>query len=91
MGDVVLKLPVRGDQEAQLFGAFLNRFLESCAEVATRWAISHDEPYLMVRTDPQPGLDLKVLIFQENSVAQAFRSGWDSLVAVPPAAPPLAH
>lgn len=79
MGDVVLKLPVRNAEEAQRFGAFLNSFMESCSDMATRWAAVNDEPYLMVRTDPQPDLDLKVLIFQENSVAQAFRLGWDAL------------
>jgi len=77
--DVVLKLPVRDGEEERLFGAFLNRFIESCSDVATHWAAANDEPYLMVRSDPQADLDLKVLIFQENSVAQAFRSGWDAV------------
>lgn len=78
MGDVVLKLPVREGEEALAFGAFLNRFIASYEKSAMDWAADNDAPYLMVHSDPQVDIDLKVLTFQENSTAQAFRSGWDA-------------
>lgn len=77
MGDVVLKLPVREGEEALAFGAFLNRFIASYEKSAMDWA-DNDAPYLMVHSDPQADIDLKVLTFQESSAAQAFRSGWDA-------------
>ena len=76
MGDVVLKLPIRLGEEAQLFGAYLNRFMESRSFEAERMAEFSDAPYLMMRSDPGVEQDLKVLIFQERSVASAFSNGW---------------
>jgi hypothetical protein len=76
MTDVVLTLPIEAGEEAQLFGTFLNRFMESRSSEAERMAESADAPYLMVRSDPGDGLDIKVLIFQERSVASAFSAGW---------------
>jgi hypothetical protein len=76
MGDVVVKLPVHDGEEAQLFGDFLNQFIESCSPQAEVHAVDSDAPYVMVRSDPQPDMDLKVLIFQERRAAQAFSRGW---------------
>ena len=39
----------------------------------------NDAPYMMVRSDPLDGQELKVLTFQETSVASAFSSGWAKL------------
>jgi len=75
MADVVLKLPIRGGEEAQLFGNFLNRFMESRSFEAERMAETSDAPYLMVRSDPGLAEDVKVVIFQERSAASAFSSG----------------
>jgi|GEM_PF-1091024 len=75
MSDVVIRLPVRNGEEATLFGDFLNRFLHSCSAAAERWA-DNDAPYVMVHSDPQADLDLKVLTFQEKGAAQDFRTGW---------------
>lgn len=78
MGDVVLKLPVREGAEAVAFGAYLNRFMAACAAKATDWGRDSDAPYLMVHSDPRADIDHKMLTFQENSAAEAFRSGWDA-------------
>jgi hypothetical protein len=66
MGDVVLKLPVHEGEEANLFGAFLSRFIESLGAEARAQAANADAPYLMVRSDPQPDVEMKVLIFQQS-------------------------
>jgi len=76
MADVVLKLPIREGEEAQLFGSYLNRFMESRSSEAERMAPFSDAPYLMIRSDPGLTEDMKVLIFQERSAASAFSSGW---------------
>jgi hypothetical protein len=76
MTDVVLTLPIETGEEAQLFGTFFNRFMESRSSEAERMAESSDAPFLMLRSDPGPSGDIKVLIFQETSVAAAFSAGW---------------
>jgi hypothetical protein len=76
MGDVVVKLPVHWGEEAELFGSFLSTFIERCSPRAEVWAANSDAPYLMVRSDPQTDVDLKVLIFQERRAARDFSRGW---------------
>ena len=76
MTDVVVKLPIHEGAEAQLFGNFLSRFIESRGEEAERSAASSDAPYLIVRSDPQTDVDMKVLIFQQRSAARDFSRGW---------------
>jgi hypothetical protein len=76
MTDVVVKLPLQTNEEAQLFGAFLNRFIESSEPDAGQGAANCDAPFLMVRSDPQPDAEVKVVIFQERAAAQAFSRGW---------------
>lgn len=72
MGDVVLQLPV-GSAEDDLFGAYVARFMESRANDVERCA---DAPYLMIRSDPAVGEDVRILIFQEHAAAHDFSSGW---------------
>ena len=79
MTDIVLTLPVKVGEEAMLFGRFLNRFMESRSGEAERMAANSDAPYMMVRSDPMDGEELKVLTFQEPSVASAFNAGWSKL------------
>ncbi len=79
MSDVVLKVPVRDDQESALFGNYLGRFIQSRAADAERFA-DNDAPYLMVHSDPAPGVDLKVVTFQEAGAARAFSSGWSRVL-----------
>ena len=76
MADVIVTLPVREGDEAQLFGKYLNRFMESRSFEAEQMAQSSDAPYLMMHSDPGDGQEIKRLIFQENSVASAFSTGW---------------
>ena len=76
MTDVVLTVPVQVGEESQRFGHYLNQFMESRSFEAERMAMSSDAPYMMVRSDPLDGQELKVLTFQETSVASAFSSGW---------------
>ncbi len=76
MGDVIVKLPVHQGEEAELFGSFLSSFMQRCSPRADLCAADSDAPYLMIRSDPQPGVDLKVLIFQEARAAREFARGW---------------
>lgn len=71
MADIVLQLPV-GSSEDMLFGAFVSRFMESRASEVEQ----SDAPYLMIRSDPAVGDDVRILIFQEDAAASAFSSGW---------------
>ena len=79
MTDIVVTLPVKIGEEALMFGRFLNRFMESRSDEAERMASFSDAPYMMVRSDPLDGQELKVLTFQEKSVASAFSTGWAKL------------
>lgn len=76
MADVIVQLPVEAGEEAQLFGSYLNRFMEARTADADRMARTSDAPYVMIRSDPAPDRELKVLTFQAREVAQAFSSGW---------------
>lgn len=76
MADVVIQMPVEAGEESQLFGSYLNRFMEARTFEAERMAETSDAPYLMIRSDPAPNRELKVLIFQERDIAQAFSTGW---------------
>jgi hypothetical protein len=76
MGDVVVKLPVHSGEEAELFDSFLGAFIERIRGRAELWAANSDAPYLMVRSDPQADVDLKVLTFQDRCAARDFSRGW---------------
>jgi hypothetical protein len=78
MGDVVVKLPIHEGEEAQLFDHFLNTFIERCGPGAEQWAANSDAPYVMVHSEPQPDVDLKVLTFQEPQAANNFSREWDA-------------
>ena len=75
MADVVLQLPVYAAEEV-LFGAFVSRFMETRANDVERYAASSDAPYLMIRSDPAMGDEVRILIFQEHSAASEFSSEW---------------
>jgi hypothetical protein len=77
MSDVVVKLPVRDGEEAQLFGDYLSRFLASQIQEAALWAANSDAPYVMIHSDPLAGVEMKVITFQERRAAVAFSRGWD--------------
>jgi hypothetical protein len=76
MSDVVVKLPVRDGEEAQLFGDYLSRFLASQGQEAELWAANSDAPYVMIHSDPLTDVEMKVITFQERRAAVAFSRGW---------------
>ena len=76
MSDVVVELPVRNAEEAQLFGDYLSRFLHSRDDEAELWAANNDAPYVMIHSDPRFDLEMKVVTFQERRAAAAFSEGW---------------
>jgi hypothetical protein len=75
MTDVVLQLPVDTGEDL-LFGAYVSRFMETRANDVERCAASSDAPYLMIRSDPAVGDQVRILIFQEHGAASDFSSGW---------------
>jgi hypothetical protein len=76
MSDVVVKLPVRAGEEAQLFGDYLSRFLAGQRQEAELWAANSDAPYVMIHSDPLADVEMKVITFQERHAAMAFSRGW---------------
>lgn len=76
MTDVVLRLPIQPGEEAVHFGRYLARFVESFSSHAADAEMDSDAPPLMIRADPVAGQEAKVLIFQENTMADAFVAGW---------------
>jgi len=76
MCDVVVELPVRDAEEAQLFGDYLSRFLHGRDLEAELWAANSDAPYVMIHSDPRSDLEMKVITFQERRAAAAFSAGW---------------
>lgn len=76
MTDVVVKLPVRDGEEAQLFGDYLSRFLASQEPKVALWAANWDAPYVMIHSDPLADVEMKVITFQERRAAADFSRGW---------------
>jgi hypothetical protein len=76
MTDVVIKLPIKSDQEANLFSTYLNRFMQGRSAVADDLPEAVDAPYLIVHSDPNQDRELKVLTFQNLGAARAFSTGW---------------
>lgn len=76
MTDVVIRLPIESDEEANLFSRYLNRFMERRSFESDDAA--SDAPYLILHSDPLNDHELKVVTFQRRSVAQAFYAGWQA-------------
>jgi hypothetical protein len=76
MTDVVLTLPVQIGEESNLFGRYLNTFMENRSFEADELAQTCDAPFMMVRSDPGDGEEIKVLIFQHTHIASDFSTGW---------------
>ena len=76
MSEVVIEFPVKPGEEAQLFGAFLSKFMEINSSEAEQGAEDGDAPFLMIHSDPLRDVELKVVTFQRDSAARAFCSGW---------------
>jgi hypothetical protein len=76
MADVVVTLPIQTGEESTLFGRYLNTFVESRSFEADELAQTCDAPFMMVRSDPGDGEEIKVLIFQQTEMASDFSAGW---------------
>ena len=76
MSDIVVRLELRTSDEAEAFGDYLTRYVQSREGEADDLAAALDAPFLMVRSEPLPDADLRVLTFQEPRAASAFASGW---------------
>jgi hypothetical protein len=76
MTDVVIRLPIRSDREANLFSTYLDRFMHARSAEADDLADEIDAPYLIVHSDPRPDRELKVVTFQTPGAARAFSTGW---------------
>ena len=76
MSDVVIELPVNLGDEAEAFGAYVNRFMESRTAAAERYARYAEAPYFMMRSDPLLDRELKVITFQQPGDADDFSEGW---------------
>ena len=76
MADVVVTLPIQIGEESTLFGRYLNTFVESRSFEAEAMALTCDAPFMMVRSDPGDGEEIKVLIFQRTDMASDFSTGW---------------
>jgi hypothetical protein len=76
VSEVVIELPVDLGDEAQAFGAYVSRFMESRSAEAERLARFAEAPYFMMRSDPLCDRELKVITFQQPSAAKAFSRGW---------------
>jgi hypothetical protein len=74
VSDIVIELPVTAGPEADLFGQYFQRFVD---KAFIRAATSDEEaPMLMLRSDPLQDREVKVVIFQERDMADAFTQGW---------------
>jgi hypothetical protein len=76
MADVIVTLPIQTGEESTLFGRYLNTFMESRSFEADEMAQTCDAPFMMVRSDPGDGEEIKVLIFQHTEIASDFSTGW---------------
>jgi len=76
MADVVVPLQIQTGEESTLFGRYLNTFMESRFFEADELAQTCDAPFIMVRSDPGDGEEIKVLIFQQTEMASDFSTGW---------------
>ncbi len=74
MSDVVVELAVSTGAEADLFGAYFQRFVDRAFIQAM--TTDTDAPMLMLHSDPLRDHEVKVVIFQERDAADAFASGW---------------
>lgn len=74
MSDIVIELPVTAGPEADLFGQYFQRFVDKAFIRAV--TTDGEAPMLMLRSDPLQDREVKVVIFQERDMADAFARGW---------------
>lgn len=80
MSDVVIYLPVKQHEEDRLL-RYIKRFFHSLSSEIEKWTAEADAPFLMMRSDPALGDEVRVMVFQEPEAAQAFSRGWAAELA----------
>jgi hypothetical protein len=76
MSDIVIKLPIESDRQANLFSSYLNSFMHLRRDVMDDLPEDEDAPYLIVHSDRCGDCEIKVLTFQNPGAARAFSAGW---------------
>lgn len=74
MSDIVIELPVAAGPEADLFGQYFQHFVDNAFIAAVTSDV--ETPMLMLHSDPLQDREVKVVIFQEPDMADAFAKGW---------------
>lgn len=69
MSDVVLRMPVRGDEEGERLSNALDTFARAAAE-------AQSDVFMMMKTEILDGITTKCLVFDGRSHAAAFLSFW---------------
>lgn len=71
MSDVVVRMPLRGDEESERLSHALDAFARLKAEQEP-----DDDAFMMMKTEMLDGAMIKCLIFDARSRAAAFLSYW---------------
>ena len=69
MSDVVLRMPVRGDEEGERLSNALDMFARTRAD-------AESDIFMMMKTEVLDGEMIKCLVFEARSHAAAFLSFW---------------
>ena len=71
MSDIVVKLPIESDGEANLFSSYLNSFMHLRRDVMQDLPEAEDAPYLIVHSDRCGDCEVKLLTFQNLGAARS--------------------
>lgn len=77
MQDVVLEFAVKVGEEASLFAAYFQSFVDRTLIDSLG---DPDAPLVILRSLPLDGHEMKEMVFQSARDAQAFAQGWLALV-----------
>ena len=69
MSDVILRMPVRGDDEGERLSNALDSFARASADAGS-------DIFMMMKTEILDGMIIKCLVFDARSHAAAFLSFW---------------
>lgn len=68
-----MQVPLGSSDEIDLFGQYVTSFVQAREAEARADA---DAPFVMIRSAPERGGEVKVVTFQEPETARAFSTGW---------------
>jgi hypothetical protein len=69
MSDVVLRMPVRGDEEGERLSSAVDSFARAASD-------AQSDVFMMMKTEILDGITTKCLVFDARSHAAAFLSFW---------------